>query len=71
MEYRKLGRTGVVVSNLALGTMYFGKETSEEEAFAVMDAFVEAGGNFIDTANVYVGGVSEEIVGKWFADRPR
>ena len=71
MEYRKLGNTGIVVSNLALGTMYFGSETSEEEAFAVIDAYVEAGGNLIDTANVYVGGLAEEIIGRWFASRPR
>lgn len=71
MEYRKLGDTGIAVSNLALGTMYFGKETSEEEAFAVIDGYVEAGGNFIDTANVYVGGRSEEVIGRWFASRPR
>ena len=71
MEYRKLGHTGLVVSNLALGTMYFGSETSEQEAFAVIDGFVEAGGNLIDTANVYVGGRSEEIIGQWFARRPR
>lgn len=71
MQYRKLGHTGLVVSNLALGTMDFGSETSEEEAFAVIDGYVEAGGNHIDTANVYVGGRSEEIIGRWFASRPR
>ena len=71
MEYRKLGNTGIAVSNLTLGTMYFGSETSEEEAFALLDAFMEAGGNLVDTANVYVGGVAEEIVGRWLASRPR
>jgi aryl-alcohol dehydrogenase (NADP+) len=71
MEYRTLGHTGTAVSRIALGTMYFGSETPEEEAFAIMDAFLEAGGNLIDTSNVYVGGVVEEIVGRWFAARPR
>ncbi len=71
MDYRKLGNTGIAVSNLTLGTMYFGSETSGEEAFALLDAFMEAGGNLIDTANVYVGGVTEEIIGRWLASRPR
>jgi aryl-alcohol dehydrogenase-like predicted oxidoreductase len=71
MEYRQLGRSGTVVSRLALGSMYFGGGTSEQDAFAIMDAFVEAGGNLVDTANVYMGGRSEAIVGKWFASRPR
>jgi aryl-alcohol dehydrogenase-like predicted oxidoreductase len=70
MEYRQLGPTGTVVSRLALGTMYFGKETSQDEAFAIIDAFLDAGGNLIDTSNVYVGGVSQQIVGRWFASRP-
>jgi aryl-alcohol dehydrogenase (NADP+) len=55
MEYRKLGTAGTAVSNLALGTMHLDGETSEEEAFALLDAFVEAGGNLIDTADVYTG----------------
>ncbi len=71
MEYRQLGRSGTVVSRFALGSMYFGSESTEEEAFAVMDAYVEAGGNLIDTANVYAGGQSEAIVGRWFAARPQ
>lgn len=71
MEYRKLGNTSIAVSTLTLGTMYFGSETSEEEAFALLDAFMEAGGNLIDTANVYVGGMTEEIIGRWLASRPR
>jgi aryl-alcohol dehydrogenase-like predicted oxidoreductase len=53
MEYRRLGNTGTVVSNLALGTKTFGDETPEEEAFAQMDAFMEAGGNLMDTADLY------------------
>ncbi len=70
MEYRRLGNSGTVVSRLALGSMYFGGETPQTEAFAIMDAYVEGGGNLIDTANVYMGGQSEAIVGKWFAARP-
>lgn len=70
MLHRKLGNTGIAVSKIALGTMYFGSETPEEDAFAILDAYVEAGGNLIDTADVYVGGVSEQIIGRWFAARP-
>lgn len=76
MEYRRLGRTGLKVSELCLGTMQWGWTASEEDGCAVMDAFVEAGGNFIDTADVYSrwvpgnpGGVSEEIIGRWMQDR--
>jgi aryl-alcohol dehydrogenase-like predicted oxidoreductase len=71
MLHRKLGNTGIAVSKIALGTMYFGSETPEEDAFAILDTFVEADGNLIDTADVYVGGVSEQIIGRWFAARPR
>jgi hypothetical protein len=61
MEYRNLGSSGTLVSTIALGTMNFGTEaTSEEEAFAQLDAFIEAGGNLIDTADVYNGGGAEE-----------
>ena len=70
MKYRKLGNTGIAVSTLALGTMYFGDETSEEEAFAILDGFMGAGGNLIDTADVYVGGLAEQIIGRWLAARP-
>ncbi len=76
MEYRKLGRTGLKVSELCLGTMQFGWTADEATSFAVMDAFVEAGGNFIDTADVYSrwaegnpGGVSEQIIGRWLKAR--
>jgi aryl-alcohol dehydrogenase-like predicted oxidoreductase len=69
MEYRTLGGTGTIVSTLCLGTMTFGKESDETVAHAQLDRFVELGGNFIDTANVYGRGVSEEIVGRWLADR--
>jgi aryl-alcohol dehydrogenase-like predicted oxidoreductase len=70
MEYRTLGGTGTVVSAQCLGTMTFGKESGEEVAYAQLDLFVERGGNFIDTADVYSRGVSEEIVGRWLTDRP-
>jgi len=70
MKYRKLGNSGLSVSSLILGTMGFGTETPEEEAFAILDAFLEAGGNMIDTADVYGGGASEELLGRWRASRP-
>ncbi|CAM3723297.1 aldo/keto reductase [Occultella aeris] len=70
MQYRTLPGTGISVSNLALGTMGFGTETDEAEAFTILDRFVEADGNLVDTANVYGAGASEELLGRWFADRP-
>jgi aryl-alcohol dehydrogenase (NADP+) len=71
MEYRNLGTGGALVSNLALGTMNYGTAaTPQDEAFAQLDAFIEAGGNLIDTADGYNGGVAEETVGRWFATRP-
>jgi len=70
MEYRTLGGTGTMVSTQCLGTMTFGKESSEEVSHAQLDRFVERGGNFIDTADVYSRGVSEEIIGRWLAARP-
>lgn len=70
MEYRTLGRSGCAVSKLALGTMTFGNETDEHQSHQQLDQFVEAGGNFVDTADVYSAGVSEEIVGRWLAKRP-
>ncbi|GAB3604093.1 aldo/keto reductase [Kineococcus gypseus] len=70
MEYRTLGGSGTAVSHLALGTMTFGGETDREGAFAQLDAFVEAGGTLVDTADVYTRGTSEEIIGAWFAARP-
>ncbi|WP_163510383.1 aldo/keto reductase [Fodinicola acaciae] len=71
MEFRTLGGTGTIVSTQCLGTMTFGNESSEEVSHAQLDRFVEAGGNFIDTANVYSRGVSEEIVGRWLAGSGR
>lgn len=70
MEYRTLGRSGCAVSTYALGTMTFGAETDEAGSFAQLDAFVEAGGTLVDVADVYAGGVSEQIVGRWLAGRP-
>jgi aryl-alcohol dehydrogenase-like predicted oxidoreductase len=71
MEYAQLGRTGLKVSRLVLGTMNFGQYTDEPDAHAIMDSALDAGVNFFDTANVYGGssgkGRTEEIVGTWFA----
>lgn len=71
MQYRKLGRTGLKVSDLCLGAMNFGWTTSEEDSHTVLNHFVAAGGNFIDTADVYAGGKSEEILGRWLKTQPR
>ncbi|GAA2104947.1 aldo/keto reductase [Microlunatus panaciterrae] len=70
MEYRTLGRTGAVVSSLALGTMTFGAEADESTSGEMMAAFVEGGGTLFDTADVYSSGVSEEIVGRWLSKNP-
>jgi len=70
MEYRRLGNSGAVVTAWCLGTMTFGAEADEETSFAIMDDYAAAGGNFLDTANVYSAGVSEEIVGRWLKARP-
>lgn len=70
MKYGTLGNSGAVVSNYALGTMTFGAEATEKTSHAILDSYVAAGGNFIDTADVYSSGVSEEIVGRWLAQRP-
>src|SRR5580765_3120194 len=71
MHYVRLGRTGLRVSRLCLGTMNFGPETSEGDSFAIMDRALEVGINFFDTANVYgwkTGeGVTERIIGRWLA----
>ena len=71
MKYTQLGRTGLKVSRLCLGTMNFGPQTNEADSFAIMDNALELGINFFDSANVYgwkIGeGVTEQIVGRWFA----
>ncbi len=76
MDMRKLGRSGLHVSELCLGTMQFGWTADESTSFALMDQFVEAGGNFIDTADIYTnwapgtyGGKTEEIIGRWIQAR--
>jgi aryl-alcohol dehydrogenase-like predicted oxidoreductase len=69
MEYRRLGATGLKVSELCLGAMTFGRETDETESRRILDKFVEVGGNFIDTANVYAAGASEEILGRIIGER--
>jgi aryl-alcohol dehydrogenase-like predicted oxidoreductase len=70
MEYRTLGYSGCAVSSLCLGTMTFGVEADETVAHQQLDRFLEAGGTLVDTADVYGGGRSEEIIGRWFARRP-
>src|SRR4051794_41276982 len=68
MDYRLLGRTGLRVRPLCLGTMNFGGQTDEADAHRIMDRGLELGLNFYDTADVYGGGgVTEEIIGRWFA----
>jgi aryl-alcohol dehydrogenase-like predicted oxidoreductase len=69
MEYRRLGATGLKVSELCLGCMTFGRETDETTAGKILDRFVEVGGNFLDTANVYAAGASEEILGRILGER--
>src|SRR6204780_3620490 len=71
MQFPHLGRTGLTVSRICLGTMNFGPETDEPTSFSIMDSALEAGVNFFDSANVYGRskgrGATEEIVGRWFA----
>jgi aryl-alcohol dehydrogenase-like predicted oxidoreductase len=71
MEYTQLGRTGLKVSRLVLGTMNFGPQTDEADSHSIMDSAIAAGVNFFDTANVYGFGENkgrtEEIIGSWFA----
>lgn len=70
MQYRTLGRSGTVVSVQTLGTMTFGAEADEATSQEIITAYVEAGGNLLDTADVYSAGVSEEIIGRWLFDHP-
>jgi aryl-alcohol dehydrogenase-like predicted oxidoreductase len=70
MNFRKLGPSGAVVSTLCLGTMTFGAEADEAVSHQLMDDYFAAGGNFVDTADVYSNGVSEEIVGRWLKAHP-
>mgnify|MGYP000492409268 FL=1 len=77
MEYVRLGSTGLEVSSICFGTWRFGKEsdgvleTSREQAHELLDAFADRGGNFIDTANGYGDGKSEQWIGEWLADQDR
>ncbi len=72
MDYKYLGKAGLKVSELCMGSMNFGWTAPRENCAPVLDAFVDAGGNFIDTADVYSrwaegnpGGVAEELIGTW------
>jgi aryl-alcohol dehydrogenase-like predicted oxidoreductase len=69
MELRPLGRTGTFVSELCLGTMTFAREADEATSARMLDAYLEAGGNFVDTADVYAGGHSEEVLGRLLKGR--
>ena len=69
MDYVRLGHSGLKVSRICFGTMTFGAGADEATSFALMDRFIEMGGTFLDTANVYNGGVSEEIIGRWMQAR--
>ncbi|MDM7831064.1 aldo/keto reductase [Cellulomonas edaphi] len=70
MQYRTLGTSGTVVSAQCLGTMTFGSEADEATSGDILTAFVEHGGTFVDTADVYSAGASEEIIGRWLAAHP-
>jgi aryl-alcohol dehydrogenase-like predicted oxidoreductase len=77
MEYRRLGRTGLKVSELCLGTMTFGWTADEAASFDIMSAALDGGVNFFDTADIYTRadhsgvGTAEQIIGRWLKDRPR
>ncbi|NLS03917.1 aldo/keto reductase [Rhizobium sp. P32RR-XVIII] len=70
MDYRKLGPSGTIVTAYCLGTMTFGAEADEAASHRLLDDYFAWGGNFIDTADVYSAGVSEEITGRWLKARP-
>jgi aryl-alcohol dehydrogenase-like predicted oxidoreductase len=69
VELRQLGRTGIRVTELCLGAMTFGREAPEDDSLALLDRYLDAGGNFVDTADAYGGGASEEILGRALAAR--
>lgn len=71
MKLRKLGKTGVLVSELCLGTMTFGWQADEATSHRMLDQFVDNGGNFLDTSDVYSSGKSEEIIGRWLSVHDR
>src|SRR5579871_2254740 len=70
IEYRKLGSSGTIVTKFCLGTMTFGAESDEATSHRLLDDYAKAGGNFIDTADVYSTGVSETIIGRWLKAHP-
>lgn len=69
MDRRRLGNSGLLVSEFAIGAMTFGDEADEPATHAMLDRYVEVGGTFIDTADVYAKGRSEEYIGRWLASR--
>jgi aryl-alcohol dehydrogenase-like predicted oxidoreductase len=69
MESVRLGRSGLKVSRICLGTMTFGREADEQTSFQIMDRYMELGGSFLDTADQYSFGISEEVVGRWIKAR--
>ncbi len=69
MNFVRLGHAGLKVSRICLGTMTFGAGADKATSYALLDRFVELGGNFLDTADQYSSGVSEEIIGQWMRDR--
>ncbi|HEX2619139.1 MAG TPA: aldo/keto reductase, partial [Phototrophicaceae bacterium] len=76
MKTQKLGHTGVEVSSLCLGAMYFGTRNDQATSYRLLDQYVDAGGSFIDTANIYSfwvdgykGGESEILIGEWMRER--
>ena len=72
MNYRRVGKSGLKVSEICLGAwINFGDRIAEEETFAVLDAAIEAGINFLDTADVYAGGRAEEVMGRWMQGKDR
>lgn len=71
MDYRSLGSTGLKVSELCLGAMMFGDKTDEQDSRRILDTFTEAGGTFIDTADIYGAGRSEEVLGRWLKTQRR
>jgi len=69
MKHVRLGASGLRVSRVCLGTMTFGREADEQMSFKIMDRYLETGGIFLDTADVYSAGASEEVVGRWLKQR--
>src|SRR3954453_10172687 len=71
MDYRTLGTTGLKVSELCLGAMMFGDQTDEQDSRNILQTFTDAGGTFIDTADAYGAGASEEVLGRWLKTQRR